>query len=131
MDILKIICIILFIIFMAIIPYFSQFNLVEINDKNFKLIKIKRLSFLFRAIGGESVKKQGIILSLLFIQILGDVFSIISAILFPILVAFRVELNLIFIVISINFGVICLITVIIELITMMISRHRDYKRGND
>lgn len=83
--------VIAYIIFCCIVlagfPPFVQWRLFQedIDVKYFKKIKITKLSFLFRGIGGKNhmggdVKKDGVIIPMLVFQILGYCLSIISAI---------------------------------------------------
>lgn len=60
----------------------DQWNLFErMNDKVFKRVKIKgKMRIFFRAIGGQSVSKHGIVKALLVVQIKGYILSILSAI---------------------------------------------------
>lgn len=59
----------------AIMPIL-MFLKCEFGDNYFKLIKIKKLSFLFFGLHGASSKKHGIIRACLVLQIIGYVLSI-------------------------------------------------------
>ncbi len=76
MMIMMIFLIVFCTILMAIISPVIQWNLIEIKTKYFKRVKIKKLSFLFRPIGGKqsingNVKEYGIIIPMFVIQVLG------------------------------------------------------------
>ena len=78
MIILKWLIIVVLINMLWFATWSSQWNLyTTINDKFFKKVKIKgKLSFLFQAIGGQSVRTHGVIKALLFLQIKGYVLSV-------------------------------------------------------
>ncbi len=72
-------------IVLAGFPPFIQWRLLEenIDVKYFKKIKVTKLSFLFRGIGGKEciggdVKKDGVIIPMFIFQILGYCLSIVS-----------------------------------------------------
>lgn len=67
--------IVFFSLAVAIMPIL-MFLKCEFGDNHFKLIKIKKLSFLFFGLNGASSKKHGIIRACLVLQIIGYVLSI-------------------------------------------------------
>lgn len=93
---------------MPIIPLVSQVRAAaSIIPHNFKKIKIKRFSFLFKGIGGKdsiygSVKDYGIILPMFILQILGYILCILSIIIVVLCIAFHVLLyKIVMIILSI------------------------------
>ncbi len=81
-EVLCIIGIVFMIALMALIPPFMQFKITDtVNSGAFRLIKIKKLSFMFRAPGGESVREYGVPIPLFAIQVAGYVLAIFSIIL--------------------------------------------------
>ena len=68
---------ILWAILMAIFPVIQQ-GKVYIDDTPFRLIKIKKLSFLFWGVGRQSSSKHGVILSMFCVQIMGYVLALLT-----------------------------------------------------
>ncbi len=69
------------VILMFFFPVFSQIK-SEVNNGAFnKLIKIKKMAFMFRAPSGISVSKEGVALPLFIMQLMGYIISAISIIL--------------------------------------------------
>ncbi len=65
---------------------FTSVRLIEINPEYFRKVKIKKLSFMFRGIGGKTslygdVRKYGVILPLFVIQIIGIILTLINIVL--------------------------------------------------
>ena len=77
-EFLFIFYIIFFIALIFLIPVFVQRNFYEINVSNFKKIKLKKFKFMFRATGGRSVSKDGVVKSLLYLQISGYVIAFLT-----------------------------------------------------
>lgn len=121
--------IILAIFSMGFIPYVGQWNHSDtINDKMFKLIKIKRLAFLFCGISRESASKHGMIKGLFAIQVTGYVFALLStvaAIILPLV--FGIDLRRTMFILFIALGVLVVALVIVILTTGIISRRRENK----
>lgn len=92
-------------IVLAGFPPFSQWRLFQedIDVKYFKKIKVHKLSFLFRGIGGKdaiggSVKKDGVIVPMYIFQILGYCISLISTIVILVLYLTK-QINYVFVLI--------------------------------
>ena len=128
--------IIFFIILMFVAPLAMQLRLYEIEPDHFKKIKIKKVKFLFKGIGGKhsiygDVEKYGIIISLFIVQLLGYVTALLSTILVFILTnKFKYDLEeIVKIMGSILLGELSFDAVII-FIYMFISNRKDKKLGN-
>lgn len=114
---------------MGYIPYLAQWKLYDtVNDKMFKLIKVKKLAFLFCGVSGESVSKHGMIKGLFAIQVTGYVFALLStvaAIILPLV--FKVDLRTTMFILFIALGVLVVALVIVIIITGIISKRRENK----
>jgi hypothetical protein len=117
-------------IIMFLVAPFAQIRLYEIEPEYFKRIKVGRLSFLFRGIGGKhsvysNVKEYGVIIPMFIIQILGYLFAIISWIIVPLLYfVFDLNITSIAIVVACILGAELLVVVIMILICMAISKYK-------
>lgn len=68
-------------ILIIVIPVFGTWNMYNIiDDTKFKRIKIRKMKWLFRAIGFQSVEEHGIIISLYILQLLSYPISLCSLI---------------------------------------------------
>jgi len=77
---------------MFALPLYIQYRLVsEIDDMVFDRVKIINFDFLFRAVGGESVSKHGIVKSLLYVQIQGYLVALFSSIFFVVCFLLNIE----------------------------------------
>lgn len=81
MDIALIIINIGLIFVIACVVPSTQFKFVEIKDKYFKRVKIKKFACFFRAIGDKSAKKDGLILALFIEHLVGYMLSVVLSIL--------------------------------------------------
>ena len=81
-GILSVVFIVVFINLIWVLPLLEQWNIHDIiNDKVFRKVKIKgKIRFFFKAIGGQSVSRYGIIKALLFLQVKGYILSLCSII---------------------------------------------------
>lgn len=87
-----ILSIIFYFIVLAVLPPSIQWRAFQenIDVKYFKKVKVTKLSFLFRGIGGKDmvggdVRKDGIIMPMFVLQILGYCIAVISTIVFLVL----------------------------------------------
>lgn len=76
------IIVVFFTLLMALIPPFMQFKITDIfNGGAFRSIKIKKLAFMFRSPGGESVSEEGVPIPMFAVQVAGYVLALLSIIL--------------------------------------------------
>lgn len=126
---LKIIGIIFIILVIVIWPILASIT-PDINDNYFKLIKIKKFSFMFRGVDFESAKKNGIIKALFILQIIGYSLAFISAILvliFMLTIKFPINLNVSLAVL----GVIWFCEAVATSITIIILSKISKKRSSE
>jgi len=71
------IMIVFFTLLMALAPVGMQFK-SEVNNGAFRLIKIKKFAFMFRAPNGISVSKEGVAVPLFVVQVAGYLIAILS-----------------------------------------------------
>lgn len=115
----------------ALIVPFGNTRLFEVNADNFNRKKIKRLSFLFRGIGGKGcvygdVKEYGIIYPIYVFHLLGyALFFSLIALVFILLFAFNLPITLVTIIVfSVSLSFACAYCITI-LICIAISKKRD------
>lgn len=129
MILVAIFSIVFCIVGMALVPVVAQNTANQgINDKNFRRIKIKRFKFLFKAFGGESVEKHGIIISMLVIQIFGycmSLLSIIATLILLILLSSDNKLKIICITLFIVLAFVIITYVCVNIATMIVSKRID------
>lgn len=129
--------IVLCISIMFLVTPFMQENLYEIEPKYFKRIKIKRLSFMFRGIGGKksicgSAKEYGVIIPMLVIQIMGYLFAFCSIISVLVLhFAIKMELTKIAITICLVLGLELVIAIGTTFVCAIITKHYMHKEKKD
>lgn len=125
----EIISIVILILAMALVPVFLQLTAYQgINDNYFKRIKLKRFNFLFKAIGWQSARKRGVIISMLIIQLSGYIIALISIILTIILVISINGDNRLLITVIVNgaiLGIEIITTIVTFIITCSVSRKRE------
>ena len=113
----------------AIVP-FTQYkspSLPHINIKNFKIKRIKRLSFLFRGLYGADVKKDGVIYPMYIFHIIGYVIAI-ALVITPVILYFTTDLGLnIMMVDAFVFLGFCFVYFIVADIFGIISKKKDKK----
>lgn len=115
---------IFFIAAILAIPRMAQLN-CGINDGYFKLIKIKRLSWLFNGVSGASSKKNGVIYSFLILQILGYAFGLISIIVSIIWISLLREQSVYLLV---YFGIVLAVECFIVIVVSEATRREYFKR---
>ena len=96
-----------------------------VDDRCFKLKKLKKLSFLFIGTEGRSAKKHGLVKSLFISQILGYAFALGSdamAIILPLI--FNIDFGVVAVIVLIIFGIYMVILIAITSITRAVSRKR-------
>lgn len=112
-----------------IVPFYSV-RLYEINPEYFRKVKIKKLNFMFRGIGGKGsvygdVHNYGIILPIFVVQIIGFILTIIQLIVIPLLFIFIGIDYITIIVIGSSFCFYIIILITVSLICIGISKHKD------
>lgn len=118
-----------FIMLMALIPPFSQFKSM-VNNGAFRQIKVKKLSFMFRAPQGISVSKEGVALPVFIIQVIGYVTALLCAITDIILFVLLESPLVIIVIVTIATLVTEVIAVIIfELVLCRISHSRKVRNN--
>lgn len=65
---------------LILVPIASQYKAVCINTENFKRIKIKKMKFMFRAMHGGKVDKEGVLIAMFISQILGPLLGVVQLI---------------------------------------------------
>lgn len=121
-----IICTIFFLIAIPILPNLLQLK-SEVNNSAFRLIKIKHLSFLFRAPNGMSVSKDGIAAPILISQLLGYILFVILTTLN--LLCYFISEKTFFIMVGITcllFVIEAVVLVIFDIILLRLSRSKQY-----
>ncbi len=117
---------------MPLICPFSSIRLYEINPEYFKKVKVKKLSWMFRGIGGKDsiygdVCNYGVIVPIFAVQIIGIVLAILQIILIPFLyILVQIE-NVLIIVIGSMFGIYILTFIIVITVCICLSRYHDKK----
>ncbi len=117
-----IICTIFFLIAIPILPNLLQLK-SEVNNSAFRLIKIKHLSFLFRAPNGMSVSKDGIATPIFVSQLLGYILFLILTTLN--LLCYFISEKIFFIMVGITcllFVIEAVVLVIFDIILLRLSR---------
>lgn len=80
-EIFYIVIIVFMTVLMALIPVSMQFKIYDtVNNSDFKVIRIRKFAFLFRAPAGISVSKEGVAIPLFVLQIVGYVTAILNSI---------------------------------------------------
>ena len=121
-----IICTIFFLIAIPILPNLLQLK-SEVNNSAFRLVKIKRFSFLFRAPNGMSVSKDGIATPIFVSQLLGYILFVILTTLN--LFCYFISEKTFFIIASITcllFVIEAVVLVIFDIILLRLSRSKQY-----
>ena len=121
-----IICTIFFLIAIPILPNLLQLK-SEVNNSAFRLVKIKRFSFLFRAPNGMSVSKDGIATPIFVSQLLGYILFVILTTLN--LFCYFISEKTFFIIASITcllFVIEAVVLVIFDIILLRSSRSKQY-----
>ena len=106
------------------IPIFMQRTTYQsIDERKFKIYKLKKIGFLFKGMQGESSSSHGIILPMLIIQIQGYIVGILSfslVVINEIIQLFNDSVLMVIIILFIHVFVVILLTVI----TGFISKKR-------
>lgn len=132
MDYGTIIYSILCLIIISVIAPFTQFKLTEIDDTYLKRIKITKMKFLFRTIGGKDLEEHGISYVSFVLHILGYIISLISflfSIIFYILFRERIEniddiILMIYIVLTV---IVILVNMVSYMILISVTKRRSKK----
>lgn len=110
----------------------SSIRLYEIDPEHFRKVKIKKLTWMFRGIGGKdsvygNVLDYGVIVPIFAVQILGNVLAVIQLVLIPILYVLVQIDQITIIVIGSMFGAYVLVYVIVTTTCICLSKykHRD------
>ncbi len=117
---------------MPLICPFASIRLYEINPEYFKKVKVKKLSWMFRGIGGKDsiygdVRNYGVIVPIFVVQIIGIVLAILQIILIPFLYILVPIENVLIIVIGSMFGIYILTFIIVITVCICLSRYHDKK----
>lgn len=108
-------------------PILGQIKMHQsINEKGLKLVKIKRLGFLFRGMQGESPSTHGVVIPMLYIQIQGYVLGFLILI-FGMFSSFELNPTTVFILISV-FIIHIIVVISISMIAGYISERRCGKK---
>ena len=128
MDIFLRLHFIFLVILIISIPLFMQRTSYQsINEKKFKLYRIKRFGFLFRGMQGASASSHGVILPMLYIQIQGYVVGILSLILFVISEIYNFFKEC-FLILIVTMFIHMFSIIIITVISGFISKKRSVKK---
>ena len=119
---------IVFITAIIAIPRMAQIN-CGINDDYFRLVKIRRLSWLFNGVSGVSSKKHGVIYSFLILQILGYAFGLISTIVSIVWISLlREQSTYLLVYFGIVLAVECLVVIVVTEATRRVYFKREKHR---
>jgi hypothetical protein len=111
------------------IPIFSQRTSYQsIDEKKFKLYKIKKFGFLFKGMQGQSASNHGVIMPMLIIQIQGYILGLLSFVLIVIKEAFLLSMDDVFLIIIITLFIHTFVVVMTTAITGFVGNRRNYKR---
>lgn len=117
----------LFCIFLIIgIPIFLQRTAYQtIHENKFKLIKLKKIGFLFRGMQGQSATSHGVIWPMLVVQIQGYILGIIALIFMICVLEFKfVDITLVSLIIIATLIIHCFICVVVTEIAGFIGKKR-------
>lgn len=112
-----------------IVPFFSV-RLYEINPEYFRKVKIRKLSFMFRGIGGKEsiygdVRNYGVIIPIFVVQIIGYLLTLIQLIMIPLLYIFVSISYITIIVIGSVFCAYIIGLTIVSLVCIGISKRKE------
>ena len=128
MDIfLKLLLVFLIILIISVPLFMQRTSYQSINEKKFKLYRIKRLGFLFRGMQGTSASSHGVILPMLYIQIQGYVVGILSLMLFIISEIYNFFKEC-FLILIVTLFIHIFSIIIITVISGFISKKRSFKK---
>ena len=120
---------IFFSVLIIAIPIFSQRTSYQsIDEKKFKLYKIKKFGFLFKGMQGQSASNHGVIMPMLIIQIQGYILGLLSFVLIVIKEAFLLSMDDVFLIIIITLFIHTFVVVMTTAITGFVGNRRNYKR---
>lgn len=117
----------LFCIFLIIgIPIFLQRTAYQtIHENKFKLIKLKKIGFLFKGMQGQSATSHGVIWPMLMVQIQGYILGIIALIFMICVLEFKfVDITLVSLIIIATLIIHCFICVVVTEIAGFIGKKR-------
>ena len=122
----------LFVIFIMIVSprVLHRTAYQSIDEKQFKLYKIKKFGFLFKGMQGESASTYGVILPMLIIQIQGYILGLLSLCLFVAneMFAFFKDPATVVTIIIITAFIDVFISILVEVITGFVSKKRKKKK---
>ena len=117
----------LFCIFLIIAtPIFMQRTAYQtIHENKFKLIKLKKIGFLFKGMQGQSATSHGVIWPMLVVQIQGYILGIIALIFMVCVLEFEfVDITLVSLIIIATLIIHCFICVVVTEIAGFIGKKR-------